>query len=52
MATSGSTNFTLNRDQIIRLAALDVKAISSGTTMSGALHKDFEDALNALGHPP
>lgn len=48
MASSGSTDFTLNRDQIIRLAALDVRAISAGSTMSGAKAQDFNDVLNAL----
>lgn len=48
MAVSGSSNFTATRNQIIRQAALDVKAISAGATMSAEMMSDFAFRMNAM----
>lgn len=48
MATSGSTNFTATRNEIIRQAALLVRAAGQGVTMSAELVNDFAFSLNAM----
>lgn len=48
MTSSGTYNYTQNRDQIIRRAARLVGAIAAGETPSAAINQDFSDALNAL----
>lgn len=48
MTTSNSTNFNLNRDQIIRGALRKIGAISSGETPDAQTVQDCSDALNAL----
>lgn len=48
MATSGSVDWTLSRNQIIRQAALEVNAISSGITMGAQMLSDFDVKLNAM----
>lgn len=48
MATSGSSNFTATRNQIIRQAALDVGAIGANVAMPSSIMSDFAFRLNAL----
>ena len=48
MATSASTNFNLNRTQILRAAALKIHAIDGNETMSADMESDFNIALNAM----
>lgn len=48
MATSGSTNFTATRNQICRMAALQVNAIGASGTMGSQMIDDFVFALNAM----
>lgn len=48
MATSGSYNWTLNRDQVITGALRKLSAIPSGATPSSSQVSDCNDALNAL----
>ena len=46
--SSGTANFTQNRDQIIRRAARLVNAIAGSETPGPQLTKDFADALNSM----
>jgi len=48
MASSGSTDFTATRNDIIRQAALKVGAISAGVTMGAQMASDFAFNLNGL----
>jgi hypothetical protein len=48
MATSGSTNWNLTRNRIIRGAALDLGAIATAETMGSQMLQDFDDALNGM----
>jgi hypothetical protein len=48
MATSGSTNWTLNRDQVITGALRKLAVLPSGGTPTAAQVADATDALNAL----
>lgn len=48
MATSGSIDFNLTRDQIIHAAARKVQAVRAGQTMSDQTLQDFAQALNAM----
>lgn len=48
MATSGSVNFAATRTQLIRQAALHLKAIDANITMSADMEADFNFHLNAL----
>lgn len=48
MTTSGSSDFDLNRDQIITLAALQVNAIGLGETPNSAMMSSFALQLNAM----
>lgn len=48
MTTSGSTNFSYNRDQIIRSAARKIGAFAAGETPDAQTVQDFSDALNAM----
>jgi hypothetical protein len=48
MATSGSTNWTLNRDQVITGALRKLAVLPSGGTPTTAQVNDATDALNAL----
>lgn len=48
MTTSGSTNFELSRDEIVRQAALLCRAVGANATMSSRLVTDFSIALNAM----
>lgn len=46
MATSGSTNFSINRDQLIAGALRIAGAISQGETPSATLYTETSEALN------
>lgn len=48
MATSGSTNWSLNRDQVITGALRKLMVLPSGGTPSTAQTNDASDALNAI----
>lgn len=48
MATSGSTNWTLNRDQVITGALRKLGVLPSGATPSTNQVNDASDAINAL----
>ncbi len=48
MATSGSTDWTLNRDQVITGALRKLAVLGSGATPSSAQTSDASEALNAL----
>lgn len=48
MASSGSVDWTATRNQIIRMAALDLQAIGAGVTMSAEMLQDFDWSLNAM----
>ena len=48
MATSGSTNWTLNRSQVITGALRKLAVLPSGGTPTAAQTADASDALNAL----
>lgn len=48
MATSGSSDFAMTRNEIIRAAARKINAVRSGATMGNAMIKDFDQALNAM----
>lgn len=48
MATSGQSTLTTTRNQIIRKAALKVKAVGQGMTMTSAMIDDFALELNAM----
>ena len=48
MATSGSTDWTLNRDQVITGALRKLAVLPSGGTPSTAQVNDASDALNAI----
>lgn len=48
MATSGSTNFAAQRNDILRQAALNVAAIGVNDTMSAEKLADFSFVLNAM----
>lgn len=47
MATSGTTSYSRNRDQIIKAAARKVGAIEAGETPDAEMVTDFSEALNA-----
>jgi len=48
MATSASSDFNLNRDEIIEGAARKIQAIRAGASMSDKMRADFAQALNAM----
>lgn len=48
MTTSGSTNWTLNRDQIITAALRNIGAIATGETPSPAEINEASEALNMM----
>jgi hypothetical protein len=48
MATSSSTDWTMNRDQVITSALRKLSALPSGGTPSTAMTNDAADALNAI----
>lgn len=48
MSTSGTYQFSQNRDAIIKRAARLIGAIASGETPDGDTVKDFSDAMNAM----
>lgn len=48
MATSGSTNWSLNRNQVITAALRKLGVLPSGGTPSAAQISDASDALNAI----
>jgi hypothetical protein len=48
MATSGSTDWSLNRDQVITSALRKLAVLPSGQSPSTAMTSDASDALNAL----
>jgi len=48
MTSSGSIDWTATRNQIIRMAALDLQAIGAGVTMSAEMLQDFDWSLNAM----
>lgn len=48
MATSGSTNFSINRDQLIAGALRVAGAIAQGETPSSTLYTETAEALNML----
>lgn len=50
MATSGSIDWNLTRNQVIRMAALEVHAIGAGITMGAQMLDDFAVKLNAMIH--
>jgi len=47
MATSGTSSYTRNRDQIIKAAARKIGAIEAGETPDSEMVTDFAEALNA-----
>lgn len=48
MATSGSSNFNVTRDEIIKAAARKIGAIRANETPNAKLVTDFAEALNAM----
>jgi hypothetical protein len=48
MATSGSSNFNVTRNELIRDAALDLGAIAAGVTMGSQMLTDFARTLNGI----
>lgn len=48
MATSGSTDFTVTRDEIIRGAMRDISVLAAGETPTADEYKDASDALNMM----
>lgn len=48
MAVSGSYDFNLTRNQIIRQAALEVHAVGAEDTLSGVMMEDFSFKLNGM----
>ena len=48
MATSGSTNFTLNRDELIKDALLDIGAVSQDDTPSASIVNSASRKLNMM----
>jgi len=48
MATSGSSDFAVTRDQIIKKAAVKIKAIAAGATLDNQTQVDFSLELNAI----
>lgn len=48
MATSGTADFTLTRNKIIRAAARKIQAVRAGGVMGQAMIEDFNEALNAM----
>lgn len=48
MATSGSYDWNLTRNQIIRMAGLECHAIGAGIEMDATMHADFNIKLNAM----
>jgi hypothetical protein len=47
MATSGTSSFTMTRDEICRDAALNIGAVRGSETMSSVMLTDFVRGLNA-----
>jgi hypothetical protein len=48
MTTSGISTFNTTRNEIIRQAALMIKAVPAGGTMNATMVKDFDHQLNAM----
>lgn len=48
MATSGTADFNLTRNKIIRAAARKIQAVRAGSVMGAAMIADFDEALNAM----
>lgn len=48
MTTSGTSTFSATRNDIIRTAALLIKAVNANSTMSARMVTDFDHALNAM----
>jgi hypothetical protein len=48
MATSGTSSFNMNRNEIIRAAARKIQAVRRGASMGAEMVSDFNQALNAM----